>query len=114
MERHLLIVLAKPVTPEQEQQFNEWYSTSHIDEMLHVDGFVAAQRFKVADADPSQECRWPYLAVYEVEGDVDQARRAHREAMRRAGRSAETDLLHEDRFVCYFTPIADRETRGSQ
>jgi hypothetical protein len=51
-------------------EFNEWYD-AHMNEILEVPTFVAAQRFRIDDAVCSIDGDIPfsYAAVYEVEGD---------------------------------------------
>jgi len=68
---HRLIVFTEPVIG-REDEYNEWYDEVHLPEVLETEGFVAAQRFKVSDAqmtnmDSGVPAR--YLAIYEMEGD---------------------------------------------
>jgi hypothetical protein len=49
--------------PRRERAWNEWYG-EHIDVLLSVPGFIAAQRFH-SSCTPDQR---PYLAMYEVAG----------------------------------------------
>src|SRR3546814_16369245 len=42
-ERLLYIVLTN-ATPGDDEQFNDWYTNTHIPDVLAVPGFVAAQR----------------------------------------------------------------------
>jgi hypothetical protein len=68
MTRHLLLVHAEPVAG-QDEQFNDWYDTVHLPDVLDVPGFVAAQRFI---ASPSVHGELPerrYLAIYEIDTD---------------------------------------------
>src|SRR5579862_3662072 len=84
--RHVMIVLGECV-PGTDDQFIKWYSDTHLPDVLLVPGFVSAQAFKLTSLDPPQEDAAPtYLAVYEIEGDVQAAvqelnrTRAYREA----------------------------------
>jgi hypothetical protein len=54
-----------------EAEFNSWYDTVHIPEILtRCTGFIAAQRFKLCDAQrPGSMPEHTYLCVYEIEGD---------------------------------------------
>lgn len=61
---HRLFVFSNPVEG-REAEYNEWYDTVHIDEVLQVDGFVACQRFVV---DPgARDAPARYLAIYEID-----------------------------------------------
>ncbi|WP_345634669.1 DUF4286 family protein [Rugosimonospora acidiphila] len=66
MTRYLQIVQTSP-SPGSEEEFNEWYDTVHVPEVLRMPGFISGQRFRLVDADPSEGPR--YLAVYEIESD---------------------------------------------
>jgi hypothetical protein len=54
-------------TPQEgrEEEFDEWYDTVHLGEVLSLPGFVAAQRFKVV----SGQSAFSRYAAYEVEAD---------------------------------------------
>jgi hypothetical protein len=71
MATHRLIVFTEP-SPGREDEYNRWYDEVHLREVLEVDGFVAAQRFRLADAqigDAGGETPATYLAIYEIEAD---------------------------------------------
>jgi hypothetical protein len=65
MVSYKMIVLTKPVAG-REDEYNEWYNDIHLAELLSTDGFVAAQRFKLAGG-PNAPA--PYLAIYEIESE---------------------------------------------
>jgi hypothetical protein len=54
MARHTFVVFTNP-TEGQEDEYNDWYDNTHLSDVLKVEGFVAAQRFKLADTEPAQE-----------------------------------------------------------
>lgn len=54
MARHHFIVLSNPVAG-REDDYNDWYDNEHLDDVLKVEGFVAAQRFRLAPMNPAQE-----------------------------------------------------------
>ncbi len=64
--KYLQIVLTSPV-PGAEDEFNEWYDTIHVPEVLRMPGFLSGRRFRLVDPDPADSPR--YLAVYEIESD---------------------------------------------
>lgn len=66
----VLIVLSNP-TEGEEDAYNDWYTNTHLDEVVSIPGFVSAQRYKLTGA---QIAGFPtsahtYLSIYEVEGD---------------------------------------------
>ena len=67
MAKGIIHVETRPSSPEREQDYHTWYNEVHIPELVALDGFVSARRFRPADADA------PYLALYEIEGDDLQA-----------------------------------------
>ena len=49
MAKYTFVVLSNSTTPAEEAEYNEWYNKIHIPDVLNVPGFVAAQRFKLAE-----------------------------------------------------------------
>jgi hypothetical protein len=68
----------------REDEFNRWYDGQHVRDVLNVPGFVAAQRFRLAQ--PPDGSSAPYLALYEME--TDDPGKALAELNSRAGTSA--------------------------
>jgi hypothetical protein len=68
MARHVLIVLSNAVAG-RDEEFNDWYSNRHLRDVLSVEGFVAAQRFRLSDEQlrPDEPPPHRYLAVYEID-----------------------------------------------
>ena len=110
--RAILVVYTKPVEG-REDEFDSWYSDVHLPEVVLLDGFVAARRFRFVpngadDAAPAL----PFLAIYEVEeGRLEHARTVLAEALQssrtavqegRAPVLATSDALHSDRSVAWF------------
>lgn len=73
-DRHLYIVFGNPTSPDQDAEFNEWYNTTHIPDVLAVPGVVSAQRFKrtLLDREAGQPVDYGYVAIYEIEGDPNE------------------------------------------
>jgi hypothetical protein len=69
-ERHVMLVFTRP-HPEADDRFDRWYTEEHLDDVLRVPGIVAAQRFRLAASDQPHPAPAPYLAIYEVEGDLE-------------------------------------------
>ncbi len=69
MPRHALVVFTRPADG-CEDEYNRWYNETHLPEVLRAEGFVAAQRFRLAPAQIMQSpAPAPYLAIYEIETD---------------------------------------------
>jgi hypothetical protein len=73
MADHVMIVFTE-CRPGEDEEFNAWYTGTHVPDVLRLDGFTAVQRFR--EAATEQEEGPTYLAVWEVEGDVEAAKRA--------------------------------------
>ena len=69
----VMIVESRPASPAEAAAYHDWYDNTHIPEMLHVAGYVSARRLASADGDT-------FIAVYEIEGDIEAAKAALRKA----------------------------------
>ncbi|MEE8248404.1 MAG: hypothetical protein V3S87_14220 [Alphaproteobacteria bacterium] len=67
MARQLFMVLSEAVEG-REDDYNDWYENTHLDEVIATSAVVSAQRFKLADR-RGVEAPNRYLAIYEVEVD---------------------------------------------
>jgi hypothetical protein len=65
MPKGVMIVMSDPSSPDREDEYNEWYNNVHIPDLLKLDPFVSARRFKILDEESSHR----YVAVYELEAD---------------------------------------------
>ena len=69
MAVYRFIVLTNPKSG-QDDEYNEWYSNTHIQDVTRIPGVVAAQRFKwVARSPDARTPVFSYAAIYEVETD---------------------------------------------
>ena len=57
----------------KDEEFNRWYDEIHIPEVLQFTKSVAAQRFRLSDAQPGDREPHRYLAIYEFEIDSKEA-----------------------------------------
>src|SRR5262245_18468555 len=69
MASGVLIVESRPSSPDELAAYHEWYDHTHLPEILKVEGFVSARRLASVDTDT-------FLVIYEIDGDVEQARAA--------------------------------------
>jgi hypothetical protein len=61
-----LIVLSNPIEG-REDEYNHWYTGTHLEDVLAVEGFHAAQRFRFSPGRMSKDAPHRYLAIYEIE-----------------------------------------------
>lgn len=71
--KSILLVLTNPVEG-REEEYNRWYDEQHLDEVVALNGFTGAQRFKLSPVQrEGAEPTHPYLAIYELESGSEQA-----------------------------------------
>jgi len=81
--------------PGKEAEFNDWYTNVHLAEVLQIDGFLSAQRFRLAEPQVVDDQPYRYMAMYEIEGDnIEQT---IRNMMAAAGDLQMTDAMDTDK-----------------
>jgi hypothetical protein len=69
MERWVLVAETNCSVPSREKEFNYWYDTVHIPDVLETPGILRATRYE--NSDPP-EGRGKFLALYEIEtGEIE-------------------------------------------
>lgn len=122
MAKHCLVVMTDPVAG-REEEYDAWYGGRHIDDVLALDGFTAAQRFAFVPTAGTGDGPPPphrFLAIYEVEeGELDAAVAALGAARAATARAVEageegpmptSPALAPERAVWWFTAVSDRRT----
>lgn len=70
MVKAVMLVHTNPADGSREDEFNDWYDNVHIPEVLLIDGFVAATRYRLSETQlVDGQAGHRYLAVYEIESD---------------------------------------------
>lgn len=67
MPKYKLVVLSSPVAG-CEDAYNDWYQNVHLGQVMTLDGFKSAQRFRLRQALAEHET-FPYCALYDIETD---------------------------------------------
>jgi hypothetical protein len=102
------------VDSEHEEEFNRWYDEIHLPDILAVEGFTAARRYRLSGPAPrGQEPASRYLAIYEIDTDDTH------EAMKKLG-EASAGLRDAGRMsphlkigsAATYVAIADRQETG--
>ncbi|SEG83914.1 hypothetical protein SAMN04489712_116100 [Thermomonospora echinospora] len=94
MPKGVMVIQTSPSDPSREDEFNEWYSNTHLPEVCEVPGIVAARRYRVLDdTDPA---RHSYLAIYELEADDLTATLKELRARTASGQIGLSDTLRLD------------------
>lgn len=110
MGRYTFVVLTNAVEG-LDEEYNDWYNNRHLPDVLACNGFVAAQRYRLAEMEPQQEFSHRYLALYELEtDDLVKANQALTEAANDGAMFISPALNMDDALAKYFTPITERVT----
>jgi hypothetical protein len=111
MKRFQFLVMSNPVEG-KEDEYNQWYSHQHLDDLLKVPGVISAQRFRRTDIQrTSGPHPWAYAAVYECEADDLQDIVA--ELASRGGTTLLpiSDAMSKDAMACFFEPITEKKEK---
>jgi hypothetical protein len=70
MARHVIVVMTN-AWKDRHEEYNEWYDSVHIQDLLKIPGVVAAQRFEAGPPLLStvEGSPYRYLSLYELETD---------------------------------------------
>jgi hypothetical protein len=107
MSKHNLVVFSNPVEG-QEDEYNDWYTNTHLHDVIKIPGFIAAQRFVLSDEQMQSETPYRYMAVYEIEtDDLKDTLSALGQAIE-SGMEISSAIDMENIGYWIFTPITDR------
>lgn len=67
MRRFKMLVFSEPFEG-RDDEFNEWYTGRHLDDLVALQGFTTAQRFALHSVSMGTTLN-RYLAIYDVETD---------------------------------------------
>jgi hypothetical protein len=67
MRKFKMLVFSEPF-PGRDDEFNEWYTHQHLDDLCALPGFTSAQRFTLNSVTMGTALN-KYLAIYDVETD---------------------------------------------
>lgn len=63
MPTGIIYLETRPVSPEHEAAYHDWYNGTHLAEICAVEGITGARRFAPTDG------TGPFVAIYELECD---------------------------------------------
>lgn len=111
MATTLLVVLTNPVEG-REDEYNDWYTKQHLDDVLAVEGIRAAQRFEWVPSKLSRNAPYRYLAIYEVDEDRREAAEAALLKVAETEAMPISDAMDTRLATWWFTSITDRLEAG--
>ena len=94
MPKGVMVVQTSPEDPTRDDEYNDWYSNTHVPEVLAIPGFVSARRYRVHQ--PGRETVNRYLSIYEVEADDLTAPMQELRMRSAAGEMTKTDTVRID------------------
>ena len=105
MEKWLLVAESNCSDPAREEEFNHWYNTIHVPDVLETPGILRGTRFK---NDEPPEGHGKYLAIYEVETeDIQQTISTFGEIITERWKQGRwSELLAPDLYVAFFKQMA--------
>jgi hypothetical protein len=110
---HFKYVVFTEPKPGQEQAYNDWYDNEHLADVIAVEGFVAAQRFRLVDVPGNGSPASRYLAIYEIEAEDPNAVLDRLVEIGTNGGMAISEALDRDSAKTFlYQPIGARMTRG--
>jgi hypothetical protein len=110
MGRHLFVVLTDPVSG-QDDAFNDWYTNEHLSDVLKLDDYVSAQRFRYVEQSADDVPYRRYLAIYETEtDDVPATQRRLREAVDTPAMPFSPAIDRSRSIGWYYEPITEKRT----
>jgi hypothetical protein len=109
MAKYTFLALTNPVAG-KEAEFNEWYDTHHVPDVINVPGFISGQRFKLADSQLGGESSkaYKYLAVYEIETDDVAGTITELQARGVTADITPSDAIDRKALTYMFTPIKEK------
>lgn len=108
-DRTMQLVYSNP-RPGREDEFNEWYDTVHVPDVLSIPGVVSARRYKLRETEVTHHSGMPlpehtYLCVYEVDGEPDEAMRRIRAAVGDGSMAMSDALAVEESRMSFWDPV---------
>jgi hypothetical protein len=106
MKKFKLLVLTNAVAG-REQEFNDWYTSRHLQDILRVKGVVSAQRFRFRAGKDG----FGFLAMYDLETDDPDTVLATIRERDKTGVHVISDAISREGFYSgIFEPITERIT----
>ncbi len=107
MAKQVFMVLSEAVEG-QEDEYNEWYENTHLDEVIQTSAVVSAQRFKLVEQ-RGAEAPNRYLAIYEV--DVDDPSEVFASIDAKGAERNNSDAIDRSTIGAWvWTPIGEKHT----
>ena len=67
MPNAVFVVVTNCTDPARETEFNDWYTNTHVPDIIALPGFVAATRYRIVGK--PRDGQGKFLALYEIQAD---------------------------------------------
>jgi hypothetical protein len=108
MPKAILVLGTNPVSAEREDEYNDWYTNTHIGDVMKLDGVTSARRFVLSPVRPAPGAApspFRYLAIYEVEADDLQRLAVDLREAQASGQMYVSDALGSPVSTDFYVPI---------
>ena len=105
-----LHVVQTNAAPGRLDEFNEWYDTVHVPDVLSIRGVLSARRYELGETQlgrASREYPYRFLTLYELEGDAAEVVAAINAAIT-SGRFVLSSALERDYAAPIFEPLSEQ------
>lgn len=117
MPKSLMVIFSDPTGPDEEAEYNRWYSDKHLRDVVGVPGIVSATRYRLDKGVRMADGAMPpngagYMALYELEAETTEELQAISDALAAAIGEGKVDVspsLDAARIEASFAvPITDK------
>ena len=110
MEGFSLYIVQTNAVEGRDDEFNEWYDSTHVPDVLSIEGFESAQRFIRSTALDRPDVPTPpygYATLYEISGDPVEALGRLGAAVK-SGQMELSDAMVPGSGSLLLTPVGDK------
>ena len=113
MSKHLFVVFTNAVEG-KEDEFNDWYTNTHLPDLVDVPGCEAAQRFELSHTQRMEAPHpWKYMSIYEIDNDNIQGFMDALNGRRGTDKLVMTDTIAAGTTSFFYAPITERVTASA-
>ena len=121
MPKALMLAFSDPTSDDVEDDYNSWYSDKHIWDLLDIEGFISATRYRMPHGIETLPGvgteQHSYLAVYEIEAEDEAGLQRFADALKEALSDGTADISPKLDMgtisSAFCLPITDRVSHDS-
>jgi hypothetical protein len=107
MPRFKFLAFTNPVEG-REDEYNDWYTNTHLPDLLRVPGLMTAQRFRLTKTQKGDRSHpWKYLGIYDCEADDPKQVIDGIRARSGTPEMPQSTAVAADHYSIYFEPITE-------